>query len=87
MNSLHLKDLSKQGFECKAEGELYFSVSGHKVKPRPFNVEITKNKTEMSFSLKGFAITDKFEGFLTTVNFVTSTLAILLYLTIYLEVL
>ena len=62
-------------------------MSGHKVKPRPFNVEITKNKTEISFSLKGFAITEKFEGFSTTVNFVTSTLAILLYLTIYLEVL
>ena len=56
-------------------------MSGHKVKPRPFNVEITKNKIEMVFSLKGFAIIDKFEGFSTTVNFVTSTLAILLYLT------
>ena len=44
-------------------------------------LEITKNKIEMVFSLKGFAIIDKFEGFLTTVNFLTSTLAILLYLT------
>ena len=56
-------------------------MSGYKVKPRPFKVEITKDKTEMSFSPKGFAIIDKFEGFSTTVNFVTSTLAILLYLT------
>ena len=47
---------------------VYFVVSGHKVKPRPFNIEITKNKTEKSFSLIGFAMNDKFEGFSTTVK-------------------